>query len=438
MDALELLKSLVAIPSVNPFRLVNHDELPSPQPGALPAAIGWGTETQMNLFIEEVLKASGFEVSRQMLNSELLLSRGAEQVTLPARWNVLGEKTGSTNTPKKSVLLMGHTDTVDVKHGWESDPFCITPYTVDSRERWYGLGANDMKGGLAAILAAGAAFTPTDISLKVAFVVDEEFYSLGAHALCQSDFLDDVALAILPEIGDGANTFDEQWVGLGRLGRREFEFEVIGNACHGADAFIRSDMVNAVHEAAKLEVALIQHCLSSKRSFSGLGTEHFARPVMNSLFLSQHTGGAATLSIPDKAGCLLDRTFLPDESAEQELRALNGLISKLQAEAVIDPRARISVRERARPTPACQPYFFDPKNPLIQLAIDAARKHAKFVSLGIGRSVADENIIAARGIPTVTLGPVGEGSHTAKEWVDPESVSRLTSIFVSILEKIRP
>ena len=54
------------------------------------------------------------------------------------------------------MLFFGHTDTVDVKQGWESDPFAVTERVVNGQTRWYGLGANDMKAGLAAILDAAS------------------------------------------------------------------------------------------------------------------------------------------------------------------------------------------------------------------------------------------------------------------------------------------
>ena len=52
--------------------------------------------------------------------------------------------------------------------------------------------------------------------------------------------------------------------------------------------------------------------------------------------------------------------------------------------------------------------------------------------LGYGFSVADENLIGQK-IPTVILGPVGEKSHQAGEWVSQKSLEELTQIFQTIL-----
>ena len=46
--------------------------------------------------------------------------------------------------------FLGHTDTVEYIDGWNSNPFELTL----KDEKLYGLGVCDMKGGIAAMLAA--------------------------------------------------------------------------------------------------------------------------------------------------------------------------------------------------------------------------------------------------------------------------------------------
>lgn len=52
---------------------------------------------------------------------------------------------------KPVIGFMGHTDTVDVSDGWATDPFVLTE---KSDGMLYGLGACDMKGGMACWMAA--------------------------------------------------------------------------------------------------------------------------------------------------------------------------------------------------------------------------------------------------------------------------------------------
>jgi succinyl-diaminopimelate desuccinylase len=439
VNSLELLKSLVSINSVNPFQYFLRPDVASTNkdsPISINNYVGLGAETEMNLFIEDNLLKAGFEVSRQELHPAVRLELANRFIEAPARWNTLAVRYPKTNWNGKSILLFGHSDTVDVKQGWDSDPFTITPRVVDGYERWYGLGSNDMKGGLAAILAAVNNSLTKEYAIKVALVVDEEFYSFGAEKLCQSEFLNDVVLALAPEIGDTVpgtkiTANKSQLIGIGRTGRVEFDVHVTGKACHGTDAFLSKDAVNAVHESAKLQVALINDFTKIRRVYSANNAES-----INSAFISYHHGGEIMLSVPDRASFVVDRTLLPDESPEDELTRIQKLATKLQSSGDVNPNAVISISARPRPTPPCQPYICPLTSLEIRTMLEAVKLHSDSHSYFIGRSVADENRVAARGIPTLTIGPIGAGSHTAQEWVDPLSVVRVSEIYKTFISSL--
>ena len=416
LNVIELTKSLVKIPSVNPFTTVSHDSI----------ICGIGDEQRINIYIEDFLKNNGFTVTRQLVQEEKVALVDSRQIQIPARWNILAEKGEGAS----SVLLFGHTDTVDVKAGWDHDPFTGAEISVDGRTRFLALGANDMKSGLAVIMTAGAKAQPKGWKLKLAFLVDEEFWSFGAVQLTTSEFLSDVRLAFVPELIDEQTPIDTQWVGLGRLGRSEFVFKIKGRACHGADAFTDTESINAVHEAIKLEHALLQYINDSRRVFH---EEDLS--VINSSYISRHHGGKGILSVPDEAEFILDRSFIPGENETEELAKLEALLPTIKFEAKIDPRAEISVALRKRPTPPCQSYFCSPKNALISKALNVVQATNKKVIYGIGRSVADENRIANLGIPTLVLGPNGACSHTAREWVDLQSVANLERTYSELLKQ---
>jgi acetylornithine deacetylase len=144
-ETTELLRQLVAIDSVNP------DLVP-----------GGAGEGNIAHFVAAWLERAGLEVA-------------VEEVA-PGRPNVIGLARGSGGG--RSLMLNAHMDTVGVA-GMQRphDPYI-------EQNRLYGRGAFDMKGGLAAIMAAGATARQRRLrgDLIVAAVVDEEYASTGTGA----------------------------------------------------------------------------------------------------------------------------------------------------------------------------------------------------------------------------------------------------------------
>ena len=150
-DAIELLKSLVRINSVNP--------------SLVPGAPG---EAEITEHIGEFLRGLGLETR-------------VEEVE-PGRPNAVGvlKGTGGGHT----LMLNGHTDTVGIDY-MEIDP--LDPAVKDGR--MYGRGTIDMKGGLVAILAATKAVVDSGAELRgdlvVAAVCDEEYASIGIERVVE-------------------------------------------------------------------------------------------------------------------------------------------------------------------------------------------------------------------------------------------------------------
>ena len=410
IDPIELTRSLVAIPSENPFRTIENE-------GRL---FGIGAETRVQEFLESILESLGFRTSRQYVVTEEESNRD-----LPPRWNLLAER----GDAEKSILFFGHSDTVDVKQGWKSDPFIARQQGSGADARLYGLGANDMKSGIAAFLAAFSKAESAQYRTKVAVLVDEEYWSFGAERLLRSAFLDDVVFAVVPEIGERVVEPGVQQIGLGRLGRQEYHFKLKGRACHGADAFHDPSSINAVHESVRLQHRLLEYCESKRRVF-----EHSGIKALNSAYLNFQSGGLGALSVPDTAEFILDRSLVPGEDPERELEELRKLVSNLKKSGAL--KAEVEIQNRQRPTAACAPYFIGPQSEWIQQLAAATAATGGKPEYFIGRSVADENRIAAGGIPTAILSPSGAGSHTSDEWVSIPSVQRVTDVVVEFLNRL--
>src|SRR5260370_4133227 len=144
----ELLRQLVAIDSINP------DLVP-----------GGAGEENIARFVADWLQRAGLEVHRDE--------------PAPGRPSVIGIARGTGGG--RSLMLNAHMDTVGVV-GMEHPH---DPYIQDNR--LYGRGAYDMKGGLAAIMAAGAAAKPLHLGgdLIVTAVAGEAQARMGTSSMLQ-------------------------------------------------------------------------------------------------------------------------------------------------------------------------------------------------------------------------------------------------------------
>lgn len=103
---------------------------------------------------------------------------------------------GNGNGPK--LILGGHMDTVQATDGWATNPYHLT----EKHGRLYGLGAGDMKGGLAACLTVlrrlvqhGKHFNGEILFLALS---DEERYSIGANLWAKTAGKADLAIFAEP------------------------------------------------------------------------------------------------------------------------------------------------------------------------------------------------------------------------------------------------
>ncbi|HLW01124.1 MAG TPA: M20/M25/M40 family metallo-hydrolase [Ktedonobacterales bacterium] len=389
MEIQELLAQLVSINSAFPGVPSDPD-----RPG----------EQQLAVFIEHLLKEAGFAVQRQYVTAE--------------RFNILAERGQGV----RALLLSGHMDTVPAVAGWQTNPW---EPQIDG-DRLTGLGSCDMKGGLAAILQAVEDAQPQSYKLKLAFLVDEEHISWGAHTLVQSGWMSDVVAVLVPEIGTsgGGEQPGPQRMTLGRQGRVDLDIHVQGRSAHAGNA---EAGVSALLRAAIVALAL-QRLPLAEHPQLGRSRATIRR------FVSEAKG----LSIPEVAELCIDRHLVPPETIESARQDVTDLIERLFQEGTLtpDPDLPITVSVPERPTPYLMPYVISPTEPFVQLVGQVVRDHLGLVSHHYAFSVADENYFGVTlGLPVIVLGPAGGNHHAPGEWVSISSLKQLVSIYRDILAR---
>ncbi|MFZ5916844.1 MAG: M20 family metallopeptidase [Chloroflexota bacterium] len=305
-----------------------------------------------------------------------------------------------------TLLLNFHLDTFPVCHGWRTDPF--TPHLQDGR--LYGLGAHDMKGGGACVLAAAEALVASGVELGgrviLAATTDEENWSRGAHALIQSGLLENCRYCLIPEpSAPGTLT-------VGARGRHVFHLAFRGQAGHAA----YGEGINAITDAAQVVARLGLLDLGFNEPFNIRGSQ---------CVIGFHGGGTLIL-VPEEAHVYIDRHILPGQTVQQAAEQIQTLIHTSHIAAA----CQLTWDER--PTPAPAPFLVAADSPLVLTARrNLARESGGPVRLVLARSVADTNHFAVHGgIPTVVCGPQGGNTCRANEYVELDSLVRVTRTLI--------
>lgn len=365
-----LVSDLVAIDSVNP--------------ALVPGGAGEGAIADR---VAHELRSAGLDV--------------AVQDAAPGRPNVIGVLESATSGP--SLMLCGHSDTVGVA-GMEA-PFA----PVVRGDRLYGRGSQDMKGGVAAILAAAHDLARDGLPagrLVVAIVADEEHLSLGADALVR-EWGADAAVVTEPT---------DLTIATGHKGFAWIEIVVHGRAAHGSrpregrDAILRMGRVLSGLERLDRELQQrLEHPL--------LGT--------GSLHASLVEGGRELSSYPDRCVLQMERRLLTGEPEDTALREVVAVLAALRAEdPEFEASARLTFGRPAYETPA--------GHRLPDLIEDALAAQGRAAQRGGVTFWTDAAVLGHAGIPSVVFGPGGAGLHSLEEHVRLSEVAACRDALVAL------
>ncbi len=362
----------------------------------------FNNEKEIGVYLESRLKRLGFKTSRQYIS--------------PGRFNIMAERKGA----KQAILFYAHMDTVTPHGKWKGDPF----RALMQGDKIYGLGACDMKGGIAAILSTLSKITGR--AVKVLLCPDEENISRGAwRAVERAGWFRDVALMVSCEPGGskkhigGANV-----VTVGRRGRVVIDIDVFGLSSHGANPQMG---INAIDEAAKIVSAANTFKL---RDHPDLGKE--------TIFVRKIEGSSeSALDLPDKVHLELDIQLVPPSTTKDVLSRVEGAIRLMREKGTLNPLTKIAVNVRERETPYIEPYVGDLKDQSIRKVFSLIRENVREPVINYGSSVADDNILSnVIGKPIITIGPAGGNEHAQNEWVSRKSLKELVKVYGLILENV--
>jgi acetylornithine deacetylase len=361
------LQKLVQIDSVNPM--------------LVPGAAG---EAEIAAYVAGSLRGMGLEV--EMFEPE------------PGRVSVVGRLRGTGGG--KSLMLNAHLDTVGVAGMAE-------PFSGELREgRIYGRGAFDMKGSLAAGMAAAHSLAGSGLrgDLVIAAVADEEYGSLGTRDLIERMALVDGAVVTEPTALE---------VCLAHKGYLWIEVKVTGRAAHGSRFELGLD-ANLKMGKFLAELDGLEKELRSRTPHPLVGP-----PSLHAALLE---GGSGLSTYAATSRVQIERRSVPGETEAQAVAEIQGIVDRL---AGADPDFHATVNCFF----ARGAFEVSPDSAIVQCLDRAAAKVRGVEPKHVGDTPwMDAALLAAAGIETVICGATGTGAHADVEWVELESVVKLAEI----------
>ncbi len=369
----QLLRDLVALPSVNPAFLPAND----PRAG----------EGRVAEFLAAKALQAGLDVEFQRV--------------LPGRSNLLA-RYSPPGSVRRRILLAPHLDTVS------GTPEQFLPRKRG--KRLYGRGACDTKGSVAAMLSALATVVrnperPRHTEISFVGLLDEENAQAGSRALAARKVKADLAI-----IGEPTRLK----VVTAHKGSLWLQLEARGRAAHGSRPELGR---NAVHVMARV-VELLE------TGYQGL-LKRRKHPVLGCATVSVGTirGGTQPNIVPDHCAIQLDRRTLPGETESGVCREILRFLR----------RHRLEVTCADNKLAPCVPLETDPNLPLVGDFLKAVGQRGP---AGVD-FFCDAAILGEAGVPSVAFGPGDIAqAHTEDEWIDLESLEGARGLLVKFLSTL--
>lgn len=376
VTVLQLLRDMIAIPSVNPMR----------------ANSGESVEREMANFIETMLTRARIDCKRQ-------------QVT-EGRDNVIGI-VHSTRNDRNGLMLNSHMDTVPV------DNMSIKPFDpVIKNGCVFGRGSCDAKGSIAAMLAAVIDYanrSERPAPVVFAAMADEEFGFSGSWKLIEDSW--PVSACVVGEPTQLRRV-------IAHKGIVRWRINIHGLSAHGATPELGR---NAVHDAARVVLALEDYGqqMAAKEPHPLLGH--------STLNIGKVAGGQAVNIVPDKCVLEVECRLLPGEDGQQMLHDCEQFLRER-----LDESVRLDFENPYLTDP--------PLETAASAAIVAGLARSQQDAIGFEREVAGANYgtdgskLSRAGIQTVVCGPGNIAqAHTANEFVEIEQVELATRMYGHML-----
>lgn len=363
----DLLRSLIQIKSVNPP----------------------GNENQIANFISKYLLKNN-------IHSELVpLEEGRSSVVA----KIKGEE-------ERNITFCGHIDTVRVKEEDWTKP--IFKGLIED-EKMYGIGASDMKGGVAAVLYTAVLLKRRGIvpkkTVQLALTADEEWEYKGAKSLVDGGYFERTDFLIITEPSN-------LQISTGEKGEVWVKAKFFGKSAHGSTPEVG---VNTVIPGSEFVVNITERYekIFEVDPFWG----------KTSINMGQFHGGVQVNIVPNYSEIQLDFRVISEEDKEKVME----LIRKTGEEIA----KKYKVRFAEEIFNYHSPIFTNSDNPYVKKFLQAAGAKEVIVTKYCTDGA---TIIPEKKIPFIIFGPGDIArAHQNDEYIELESLYRAVDTFIKFL-----
>jgi len=346
----------------------------------------------------------------------------------PAKPNVLATIPGERDA---TLCFLGHLDTVPYDAGaWTYDPL---GECVDGR--LYGRGAADMKGPLAAMLAALEAYVETDttppVTIRFAAVSDEEVAGdAGLPAVLDAGLLDADACVI----GEPTCDADRHSVAVADRGSIWLTLAATGEAAHGSRPPLGVNAIDRLYGAVETiraefgsEPLAIDDTLApiveesvafyAPAMGEGAARDLFEYPSIN---LGTIEGGEAVNTVPRTARAELDVRLTASVQTDDVLARIRACAAECEGVDVVDASWSVGTAEPV-------------ESPLVEaVATTAEDVTGDRVYRRSATGGGDAKTLRNAGIPTVdfALGP--DTAHAVDEYTTVEALVDNAAVYARL------
>ena len=300
----------------------------------------------------------------------------------------------------ETLALVGHHDVVPP----DDSQLENGNYVIEERDgRFYGRGAADMKGAVAAAMCAFRDATPA-MELVFTSFVGEEIGGEGARYAIDEGFAPEYAL-----VGEGSTNYSKSGVTdvvVAHKGRRASTVIARGTAAHASEPEAGE---NAIYRACG--------AINAVKGLDAPSAEVFGKVVEGSVVVTEIEGGSAWNVIPELCAITVDERTVPGERAP--LEAVER--EQEDVEWTVD---------QDLPPMACDDEEFAER--VLAAATDAQAGGPDLVSKP---HATDAGWLAEAGVTCVVCGPAEPGeAHTKDESVSLDVLERCYEIYRNVAE----